>query len=751
MTEPNTLLQRLRRSLHSLEQKQAKLGINAPASLTLEIEDHRTAITLTEQLAAGHLTEAAWRKQLQPLLVTIEARQVTEEVSALNIGGVNFSHITGSAVTVGNIDASVHAGGDVNIYHHYSPSPASKSGRRDYYAHINLPPNFVPRPELLAAIKQTLLGERQEVALTSALKTSAVHGMGGIGKSVMARALCDEPDVQATFKDGILWTTLGQSVSDDDLKAKLRTWIEELGGIISVTAPSLNQLKNSLAEQLKTRVCLLIVDDMWRYEDANWFNGGGANCRLLLTTRDAEAARQLGAAIAPIETMRESEALTLLAQWAGQPLQQTHPKPATQIVKRLGYLPLALKLAGEQLRRQEPAAWLASFKAQKLKSRRDKSVRGNLFDTFALSLTALTDEEQQLYTGLVIFKEDEPILLTAIAMLWSQLADYDPDESEALLFDLADRALLQLSDDKGTVSLHDLVREFMAEQLSEEGQRQAHTRLLNGYRATQTGEGWPTAPDDGYLYTHLAYHLDTLADNDETAAKELNHLFADDAWLQVRVAADGYRYDGYLSDLELAWQRANSVTRQQIAADQAPDGIGEWVHYALVQSSINALAGQYPPALVAQAVTTQQWTVERAISVTANIVDPQARVDMSVQLLKVDSLQPREHKQLVHIALAAAQAIGNEGNRAYALTALAPLLSGALLAQALEVAQAIDDELPRAYALTALAPQLSGALLAQALEAAQAIGNEGSRAYALTALAPLLSGEAQATVLVQAL
>ncbi|MCB0166853.1 MAG: tetratricopeptide repeat protein [Anaerolineae bacterium] len=113
MTDANTLLQRLRRSLHILEQRQAKLGLDAPASLVLEIEDHEKAITLTEQLAAGHLTETAWRKQLQPLLVTIEERQATEAVSALNIGGVNFSNVSGSTITVGNIDASVHAGGDV--------------------------------------------------------------------------------------------------------------------------------------------------------------------------------------------------------------------------------------------------------------------------------------------------------------------------------------------------------------------------------------------------------------------------------------------------------------------------------------------------------------------------------------------------------------------------------------------------------------------------------------------------------------
>ncbi|MCB0165995.1 MAG: NACHT domain-containing protein [Anaerolineae bacterium] len=113
MTDPNILLQRLRRSLHILEQRQAKLGLDAPASLTLEIEDHRTAITLTEQLAAGHLSDAGWREQLKPLLVIIEERRATEEIRTLHIGGVNFGSISDSTISIGDIDASIHAGGDV--------------------------------------------------------------------------------------------------------------------------------------------------------------------------------------------------------------------------------------------------------------------------------------------------------------------------------------------------------------------------------------------------------------------------------------------------------------------------------------------------------------------------------------------------------------------------------------------------------------------------------------------------------------
>lgn len=107
------MLQRLRDSLHILQHREAKYGIDAPASLKLEITDHETAIGLTKQLAADHLTESVWREQLQPLLVSIEKRQATEAITALKIGGVSFSQISGSSITTGDIEANIQADGDV--------------------------------------------------------------------------------------------------------------------------------------------------------------------------------------------------------------------------------------------------------------------------------------------------------------------------------------------------------------------------------------------------------------------------------------------------------------------------------------------------------------------------------------------------------------------------------------------------------------------------------------------------------------
>jgi len=720
-------------------------------------------------------------------------------------------HINANQSQIGVIGDHAHVDGGIHFHYHETTSTLPlREGRHDFYRHIPMPDHYIPRPEVLDALREALLSGDGAVALTSAVKV-ALHGMGGIGKSVLARALCDDPAVQAAFPDGILWTTLGRDVNEPVLRSKLREWVETLGGIISENAPTLDQLKNKLVQLLEARACLLIVDDAWQHTHAAAFQAGGPRCRLLLTTRDAEVARTVGAKVHPVETLPPEQAVALLQEWAQGKLAAASPDVLSQIVKRLGCLPLALKLAGAQLRDRDPARWLETFDARKLKARRPETLHDNLEQTLALSLDSLSSADRRCYTALAIFKEDEPIPLCAITKLWGALEGLNADESAILLNDLAARALLhpssrhseERSGEEFHTALHDLLRDFIKTELGDQGTQEIHRVLLNAYRQTipnvplraaKERTPWHTAPNDGYLYSHLAYHLDAV--DDET---DLRALFADDAWLHARVPADNYTYDGYLADLALVWKRAQDLAMRQIAEGRPPLAVADCIHYVLIHTTVNSLASNYGPELVARAVETGLWSPERGTNLAYRVIGSSQKAELIGMLLRTGQLSEKQRETLLHLGLSVARSTTNIEAQSQVLASMAKHLEGDerklvlteglilasatadegvteiinfgslfglsfttsqyrlarrmilrnlipmikednLLKDALQITQTISDEIARALVLIELAPKLEGNLAARAFALLQAIVDEEAKAYTLMALSPQLDG-----------
>ncbi len=103
----------------------------------------------------------------------------------------------------------------------------SEEYRRARVTYLTAPPrvaNYLERPEALRALRDTLFAEdhRQPIALT------ALAGMGGIGKTVLAKALTDDEVVQRAFPDGIVWITAG--------KERKRDFIEEMREVAKAAA-----------------------------------------------------------------------------------------------------------------------------------------------------------------------------------------------------------------------------------------------------------------------------------------------------------------------------------------------------------------------------------------------------------------------------------------------------------------------------------------------------------------------------------
>jgi len=628
-------------------------------------------------------------------------------------------------------------------------------GRADFYRHINLPANFLPRPALLVDIREALFRSRPSD------NGIALHGMGGIGKSVMARALCDDSEVQTQFPDGILWVSIGQDAREDDLRAKMRSWVETLGGVLPEAVPSLDRLKETLALLLSSRTCLLVIDDVWRRRDADIFRVGGDHCSLLVTTRDSEVAHALGVELQPIPLMTPSEAINLLDEWSSGALTGISLLLKRRIVDTtLGRLPLAIRLAGAQLRSRSPEAWLAAFDSRRLAARRPETIHDSLTLTFGLSLDALGAVERQLYAALSIFKEDEAIPEAVICLLWETLDQRDVLASTDLIDDLAARALLEVTESvpaRGIV-LHDLLRDFVSNEVTDP--IHLHHALLNAYRRklpisqqAQSG-GWHHLPDDGYLYNHLVYHL--LRADDEMS---LLGLFGDDRWLNARVTAGGYLYDGYVADLETVWfEIAEPAAQAQVEANAESFSAFPMVaRLALIRTSINSLASNHIQELVARAVEINllDWTPVRALSIARHLPNALSRASFYARLIQTGRFSVEETMIVSESALAAVRLLEEPADQIEAFARVLPIFSlgdrPALIEEALGKVAQMPEAQVRIHAIAQLAPFLNpeqrSALTIKALDEAVALKLDKPRTAALMILAPHVPTEGHARIL----
>lgn len=646
-------------------------------------------------------------------------------------------------VRLSNDDYGVHLSRLLEVIRAHCPevatpgAPAPKSGRRDFYRHVALPPNYVPRGAALAELVSVLLTGHKTVALTSAVlsRPAALHGMGGIGKSVLARAICEDPQVQAAFPDGILWTTLGLT---PNLKNCLREWLTVLGVTVSGSAPTINVLAEALAGALASRSCLLIVDDLWEADHLRAFAVTGPRCRLLVTTRNASLARQFGARIHPVNAMAADEALRLLETWADGKLDRESAEVKQAILARLGGLPLAIKLAGAHLQRIPAQEWLTSIAgAHGLDATMgDVDHEGIVTACLRLSLNALDESSRSLFAALGIFRENEPIPLVAVAKLWSERGATTQREPQRLCYMLADHALVELVHDRQALVLHDLVRQMLIDRLGDR-HIEAHRSILAGYARTSSGSSWATTADDGYLYDHLTYHLASAQDHDG-----LRRLFDDPDWMWARLRRSDYRLDGYLGDLDRFWKMATRSAHDQIAGTESPDALVDCLSCALVQTTLNSGTNTYPPLLVARAVELGLWSIDRALSTLERVPDEGRRFDGLIALLGVQTLTPEARHRVTAIALGLERAPAKDGRSVERLGWLGAVADDAHLVQILELILHSDGVTVLPEAIAAFLPRIPEAQFDAILDAAGTLPAE-HLAYAprhrlLAAIAPRL-------------
>jgi len=548
---------------------------------------------------------------------------------------------------------------------------------------------------------------------------SALHGLGGIGKSTLAIALAREPAIQQRFSDGVLWATLGQQ---PDLLSHLSHWIQALGDH-DFRPTSEAAASGHLRSLLHRKSALLVVDDAWRTEHVSPFLTGGPSCRALLTTRRADIADEVGARLFHLDILQPDRALALLAACLGRPLSSGEEGEALAMAAAVGFSPLALELAAARVRRG--ASWKSLQEAldqevarlEELEgARRRRGAHTRLEASLNLSLQALREEDESAWRSFVVLgvmPEDAILAAPLAANLW-QASEGEAQELLELLWSdalLLPGPRLQIGESSHPgYRLHDLLHDVARRRLVAPAPGglgltlpEAHAALLDRYRVRCSDGLWQNLLDDGYVHTHLAWHLEKAGQRDglhtllceETASGE-------NAWSAVRQRLG--QTAGYLADVSRAWRLAEEYMEEDPAV-----ALGCQCLYAGIIASFVSIASSIPPELMAALLRTGEWTPSQALAYAGQALPGSRPSHLSL-------LIPLFPEALLPEALTQARRLKDDSARAEVLRALQPRLTDDLADAALDLAQRMADGPEKTVVFIPLLASLPDRLVTAGLE-----------------------------------
>ena len=434
----------------------------------------------------------------------------------------------------------------------------------------SLPPGYVLRDELDEVVDEVVASTHGgAVGLTAEPTGLGLHGLGGIGKSVLAAAVARDDRIRRRFPDGVYWITVGEH---PDLLAAQIDLLDRLGG--AAPAPrTVAEAGDALRATLAERRVLLVVDDVWSATAALEFRVTGAHGRVLFTSRDQQVLATAGVPPRRLGVLSAQGARTLAAGILNCPVAEL-PAAADHAFGKVGRVPLAVALLAATVR-GGTRSW------NQVGADLDQDMFGEhpYADTFRAMRIGTADLPVELRTalfGLAVFPPDTSIPTIAIARYWALTRGSTPEQTAADLAELAGKNVLRRDGD--TIQLHDLQHDYLL--LHAPALASLHIDLLQAYRTLLPAgslEWWRLPPEEPYIWEHLAAHLAGAGDHTSLA-----ETVSDPAY-QARRIVSGGPYAGeadltlaarYLPDDQLVawWQRWLARHVQLFARQRPSDG-----------------------------------------------------------------------------------------------------------------------------------------------------------------------------------
>ncbi|KAM3281305.1 disease resistance protein RPP13 [Capsicum chacoense] len=302
----------------------------------------------------------------------------------------------------------------------------------------------------------------------------SICGMGGLGKTTLARKLYISPDIVSTFQIRA-WVCASQEYKAMHLYRKI---IESIQGRTKENPDSVDKITESdleshLVDLLKEHKYLVVVDDLWNIE--SWgileraFPDSKNGSRVIITTRNMQLVRAVdGGFVHSLRFLCQEESWDLFCR---KLLDVREMIPAMEslakdMVDECQGLPLAIVVLSGLLSHKRRLEEWKRVKALLCQSCKDHK----LFLILSLSYNDLPTVLKQCFLYIGMFPEDQELEAENIRRLW-MAEGFIPrgeegieDVAEGFLNELISRSLVQVAEtfwEKVTrCRVHDLIREL---------------------------------------------------------------------------------------------------------------------------------------------------------------------------------------------------------------------------------------------------------------------------------------------------